>query len=275
GSARLARAGRTLSRRLLGTACCQPGFATCPGPRQRLGLGLFLELDAFTDVTFSTLSRQLHLTLAFCEAALLLIGVLVMAVDAADTLDEMPGGLVFGAQRLATGAAEFIIAGLKAMAHGNPLVKNETISAPQAVLFGHGLEVFENTAFQVINLVVAQRTHVGGGLLAADATRAEHGDLALAVQHAPFLALGFDPGREFREAAGLGIHGPFEGTDAVLVVVTRIDHHHFGIGNQLVPVFGPYVDAGHGLGMNVRDAHGHDLALELDLHAVERHARRP
>src|SRR5690606_41668150 len=106
GSARLARAGRALSRRLLGTACCQPGFATCPGPRQRLGLGLFLELDAFTDVTFSTLSRQLHLTLAFCEAALLLIGVLVMAVDAADTLDEMPGGLVFGAQRLATGAAE-------------------------------------------------------------------------------------------------------------------------------------------------------------------------
>src|SRR5690606_13561597 len=144
---------------------------------------------------------QFHLALPFGKTLLLFGRMLVVAVNAAHPFDVMAGRLVFGAERLAAGAAELIVARLQAMTYRDALIEHEAVAAPQAAVFRYRFQILENATFQVIDLVVAQRAHVGRGFLAANATRAEHGHLALAVQHAAFLALGFDPAGKLSETA--------------------------------------------------------------------------
>ena len=43
----------------------------------------------------------------------------------------------------------------QAVAHGDTAVEDETLTAPQAVIFGNGLEIFQNSALEVEHLVQA------------------------------------------------------------------------------------------------------------------------
>src|SRR5690606_3156862 len=132
----------------------ETGLATGARSGQRLCLGFLLELDLDPKVALYPFAGQLHVTLPFRETTLLFFRVLVVAVMAADTLDEVFGFLVFGAQRHAACAAEFVFARFQSMTHGHALVEHEAIALPEALLFGHGLKILEDAALQVIDLVV-------------------------------------------------------------------------------------------------------------------------
>src|SRR5690606_29974514 len=94
---------------------------------QRAGLGLLLQFHTHADVAFGALSCQFDLALALGETLLLLFRVLVVAVRAAHSLDEVFRGLVFLAERLAAGAAELVFARHQAVAHRHPFIEDETI----------------------------------------------------------------------------------------------------------------------------------------------------
>jgi hypothetical protein len=67
----------------------------------------------------------------------------------------------------------------------------------------------------------------------------------------------------------LGIDRVFEGPDADLIVVTRVDQDGVGVSDQGIPVLGRNIVADLGQGVDIGLAHGHDLALEPNLHPVE------
>ena len=159
------------------------------------------------------------------------------------------------------------MAGLQAVAHGHPFVEHKTFALPQALVCRHGFEVFEDAAVQMVDLVIPQVAQVGGGLFAADAPGAEHGHLGLAAQQRLVV---FHPLRQFAEAAGARVDGPLKSANCHLVVVARVHHHHVGLADQLVPLVGRHIGAGVFGGLYVGHTQGDDLALQADLHAVER-----
>ena len=59
--------------------------------------------------------------------------------------------------------AQLMISRLKPMPDCDALVENETFSLPQAFFLGHGFEVFEDAALEVIDLLVAQAAQESGG----------------------------------------------------------------------------------------------------------------
>src|SRR5690606_34936064 len=140
---------------------------------------------------------------------------------AAHAFHEMLGGLVFRAERQAAGTAEFVVAGLQTVSHRYALIENEAVTPPEARILGHGLQIFKDAAFQVIDLVVAERTHVSGRLLAAYASRTEHGHLALSMEESAFGTLLFYPAGELGKASCFGVNRALERADLILVVVTR------------------------------------------------------
>src|SRR5690606_11760892 len=134
---------------------------------QRLGLCLLFQFHLYADVALRALPSQFNLPLTLSETLLLLLGMLVVAMRAAHSFNEMLGGLVCRAERQAARAAEFVIPGLQTVTHRYALVENEAVAFPEARILRHGLQILQNAAFQVIDLVVAERAHVSGGLLAA------------------------------------------------------------------------------------------------------------
>src|SRR3990167_9418100 len=110
------------------------------------------------------------------------------------------------------------------MAHSHALVEDETFAAPQAFIFRHFLEVFQDATFQVVNLLDAFSLEEGGRFLATDAAGAEHGNLGgLSLTQQP-LAFTAEPAWELAESCRLRINGAFEGTSGHFVVVSGVDH---------------------------------------------------
>ena len=106
-----------------------------------------------------------------------------------------------------------------------------------------------------------------GGFFAPDAAGAEHRD---AWRGGYFGAVLAEPGGEVAEAFGVRIDRAGEAADAHFVVVPRVDNERAGLVDQRVPIGGRDIAA------DAADrvdgfAHRHDLALEPDLEAVERH----
>ena len=63
------------------------------------------------------------------------------------------------------------------MANRNPLVEDEALAAPQAGLLWHRLQIAENAALQMQNIVYTLLPQKGRRLFAANAPGAEHGNL--------------------------------------------------------------------------------------------------
>src|SRR5690606_3625522 len=79
------------------------------------------------------------------------------------------------AERPAARTAQRVRARAQAVAHAHTLVEDEALALPAALAFGHLLQVLQDAAFEVVDLLEALHAQQGRGLLAADATRAEHG----------------------------------------------------------------------------------------------------
>src|SRR3981189_2957963 len=65
------------------------------------------------------------------------------------------------------------------MAERDAFVEHEAFAAPAALRLGDALQIAQDAALEVIDLVEPLRQQIGAGLLAADAAGAEHRDLAV------------------------------------------------------------------------------------------------
>src|SRR5690606_12778946 len=135
----------------------------------------------------------------------------------------MPAGmaLVEGARR-------------QVMADGDPVVEHEALASPLALLGGHFLQILENAALEVVDLLESFLEHDAVRLLAAEAAGAEHGDLLVLL---PIALLTHVLG-ELSEGPGLRINSPFKGAYGHLIVVAGVDQQHLRITHQVIPAPG-------------------------------------
>src|SRR5690606_12592847 len=120
---------------------------------------------------------------------------------------------ILGRHGMATGVTLIEGARRQVMANGDPVIEDEAFALPFALLGRHVLEIFQDTALEMVDLFEALPEHEAGGLLAADAAGAEHCHL-LVLLRIELLAhiLG-----ELAEGPGLRIDRTLEGADGDLV----------------------------------------------------------
>jgi hypothetical protein len=80
-----------------------------------------------------------------------------------------------------------------------------------------------------------------------------------------------NPLREFTKTLRLRIDRALESSDRHLVIIAGVDDDRLWIGDQRVPVGRRDIGPCPMQRVDALDAHGDDLALQPDLHAVERH----
>ena len=165
--------------------------------------------------------------------------------------------------------AEAVAAGLELVVDAHPLVKDVALPLPAAALLRDLLEVTQDPALQVVNILKALLQQVGGALLATNPAGAEHGDRlrSLLIHQGPQGVL--HPSGELAKTLGTGVDRAGEAAHLHFVAVAGVHHQGLWIGNQRIPLLrrdiGPHL-----LGRLHRGAaHGDDLALEPDLQAME------
>ena len=214
---------------------------------------------------FATFSGEANLVLALGEARLLGVAQLVVATRAADAFLVALALLVFLGDRQAAGMALIVLAGAQLMVDGDALIEHEALALPQRLFLGHLFQVLQDTALEVIDLIEALLLEIGRGLLAADAAGAEHRHLAVLCR----VQLARDVVREITEGSGVRVDGTGEGPHFHFIVIARVDQQHLRIGNQRIPVLRLHIGPDGVTRVDALDAHGDDLALELDLGAQE------
>ncbi|MNJ39492.1 hypothetical protein D3C77_343660 [compost metagenome] len=219
----------------------------------------------------ATGASDLHLLLPLGVTVALGRVALVPAAVAGHPLDIARRAAALGADRHAAGAAQAVLALDQPMPHGHPFVEDEAFATPQALRLGHRLEVFEDAALQVVDVAHPLGLEEGGGLFAADAAGAVHGDLGRRRPIQQGAALGAEPVGELAEGAGVGLDRALEGADLALVIVAGVDDDGVGIGDQGVPVLGRDIGPDALDRVDAGLAHGDDLGLHPHLHAVEGH----
>ena len=132
------------------------------------------------------------------------------------------------------------------------------------------LEVFQDTAVELVDILVAEALHIRTGFLATDTTGTEHHD-------GPILEVGRKVGgrpRKIPEVPDRGCQRPAEGPHAHLVDVTGVEQHHRASLVQPALQFGRLEfgrrRAG---GIDPRHAERDDLLLHLHQHPLERTVR--
>jgi hypothetical protein len=113
--------------------------------------------------------------------------------------------------------------------YGDSFVEDVAGTLPLAGFGRDNFEVFEDAAFEVIDLGEALLEHVGRGCFAADAAGAEHGDLAVFGWVEVFADV-------VREGVERWSDGVGEGADRGLVGVARIEEEDLGVGEEGVPL---------------------------------------
>src|SRR6478609_1348911 len=149
----------------------------------------------------------------------------------------------------------------------DPLVEHKTFAAPAALLFRYAFEIFQYAPLEVVDLAKSLRQQIGAGLLAPDATGAEHRDLPTpgGIEMARGKIL------ELAKALDAGIDRAFERAHRHLKFVSYIDDERVGGCDQRIPV--GWIDVGADLlrriggGVAERD----DLLLQPDLQPLKRH----
>ena len=198
----------------------------------------------------------------------------IAAVDAMVAADAcLIGGMpaVGIGQWHAAGMAHVIGPGLQRLIDRHPAVKDKALALPAAVRLRHILEIFQDAALQVIDLVEPHILHQRAGLLAADASGAEHGQLFRPVRIGRQLR---GPFGKFAKAVGLRVDGAIKGADRGFIGVAGVDHHHIRIIDKTVPVARLDIGAGGSRRADLGPAHGDDLALQPHLHSQEGLVRR-
>src|SRR4029077_18317295 len=67
----------------------------------------------------------------------------------------------------------------QSMAERDAFVEDKTFAAPAALVFGHGFQIFQNAALQLIDLGKAARQQIACRLFEGDPAGAEHRDLPM------------------------------------------------------------------------------------------------
>src|SRR5207342_3828906 len=67
----------------------------------------------------------------------------------------------------------------QSVAQRDASVKDKAFATPLALRLGHAFQIFQNAAFEVIDLRKAARQQIARGFFATDAAGAEHRDLAV------------------------------------------------------------------------------------------------
>ncbi len=129
---------------------------------------------------------------------------------------------------------------------------------PLAVRGRHLFEIFQDAALEVVDVVETEALEKRGGLLAADATGAEHRDLGLAID----LQVVTCPVRELAERGRTGTDRVLEAADLDFVVVACVDHDDVGVCNQRVPVGRLDIGANGHVGVGERLADRDDFAFD-------------
>lgn len=80
---------------------------------------------------------------------------------------------------VSAGKAEFVCACGESMFDGDAFVENETLALPEALVFGNVFEVFEDAAFEVVDLLEALAEEIGCCFFAANTSGAEHGNFGV------------------------------------------------------------------------------------------------
>ncbi len=218
------------------------------------------------EVRLAAFARESNLFFAFGKATPLGIGLLRVAGRTTNPGPIMLALFVLLGNRPAAGMALIVTAFLQRLVDADPVVENETFAVPARVFRGHFLEVLQNAAPQVVNLVETLLLQVRGRFLAADSTGAKHCDLAVFLRiQMPPRVLGKIPKR-----CGIGVERVSEAADRGFVVITGVDQGDLGVADQLVPV--GRADIGARVGrVEILDAHGDDFFLQLDPRPVKRH----
>ena len=118
----------------------------------------------------------------------------------------------------------------------------------------------------MINLFKALFEHKAGGFFATDAAGAEHRYFFVLFR---VVVLAHVLGK-FAESGGLRVYRPLKATYRHFVIVAGIDHQHFRVGDDVIPVFRLDVGAHGVIRIDVRHAEGNNFFFEFDLGAVER-----
>lgn len=220
---------------------------------------------------FAPVLCQLHLLLAFPQGGEALRAEGAMAVRARDAGLECRLRPVGRADRHAAGMAELIAPLSEAVADRDPVVENEALTLPQAVRLGHGLKIFQYATLEMVDLVQTCRPDIGGGLFAAYAAGAEHGDArrsSLGLEPGPER---IEPGWKIPERGGVRINRPLKGAERDLVMIARIDDDRVGVGNQVIPGLGADIIADQTGRVGLRHAHGDNFLLQPHFQPEKRH----
>ncbi len=211
--------------------------------------------------------RQFDLFLTLTEAGAVFIAELIDALMALHAGFELVAFDIFGCDGTAAGMAELMWAFFQAMSDRDAPVEDEAFAIPFAVPFRHLFEVFQDAAFEMIDIFDPFSEEVICGFLAADTAGAEHRDFL--VVKPVFVVL--PPRGKFTEGFGFWVDGAVKRADGHFVVVAGVDHGDVVAADQVIPVLGLHVIAGAGKRIDLRLAHGHDFAFQADFHAVEGH----
>src|SRR5690606_64616 len=128
------------------------------------------------DMNASAPARELDLALTLGVAGAIPVGAAFVAPWAGDTLDEQLRHPILLRERMATGPAQSRLAFHQPVRQPDPLVEDEALALPQALLRRHLLQIVQDAAAKMENLFDPERAHIGGRLLATNAAGAEHGD---------------------------------------------------------------------------------------------------
>src|SRR6218665_2454281 len=114
------------------------------------------------DMPLAALPCQCDLVLALAVAQAVFLGTGGVAVGAGDAFLVMGGGDFFRRDRVAAGVAEPVVAFLEAMLHRDALVEHEAGAFPEAFLLRHFLEIFQDAALEVVDIVETLFLHEDG-----------------------------------------------------------------------------------------------------------------
>ena len=124
-------------------------------------------------------------------------------------------------------------------------------------------EVFQNTTFEVIDIIDPLAHQIIGGFLAPNAACAKHRNAF--IVKAVFVL--FPPLGEFTKARRFRIDCTLECADGHFVIIARVNDDDILGLDQVIPLGGLDILANFGLWIDVGLPHGHDLFLQFDLHS--------
>ena len=142
-----------------------------------------------------SLTRQHLLTFTRSIALALFFRTLIMTMRTGHALRKQRRRLVLLTDRTTAGMTDIVTADFQTMLHRNTLIEHKAFAFPEAFFFRNGLQIFQNAALKMINLIQPFGLHKRRGFLTANTTRAEHGIL----RH---LALCLTPLPPFGEPTG-------------------------------------------------------------------------